>query len=153
MHVAIVSLQRSVARRVTVLAARRGQHTINLDKRCARCCCVGLCGGVPGHCTRERRHGGGSESCQTNLKPKIPARLGGRGSMLDRAHDFASAFSAKSLARMGKRRTRFPVTAKIALASAGATGGTPGSPTPVGFALLGTIYTSIFGDSKMRIIW
>ena len=37
----------------------------------------------------------------------------------------------KSSALIGNRRTGFPVRAKIALATAGATGGTPGSPTPV----------------------
>ena len=38
---------------------------------------------------------------------------------------------------IGSRRIRFPVAAKIAFAIAGATGGTPGSPTPVGGSLLG----------------
>lgn len=37
-----------------------------------------------------------------------------------------------SLWANGSRRTRFPVNAKKALATAGAIGGTPGSPTPVG---------------------
>src|SRR2546422_1129390 len=34
--------------------------------------------------------------------------------------------------RTGRRRTRWPVAAKIALHTAGAMTGTPGSPTPVG---------------------
>ena len=34
----------------------------------------------------------------------------------------------------GNSRTRFPVAAKIALHSAGAIGGTPGSPVPTGIA-------------------
>ncbi len=59
---------------------------------------------------------------------------------------------ARSSERIGKRRTLFPVAAKIAFVSAGATGGTPGSPTPVGFSLLGTICTSISGVSLMRSI-
>jgi hypothetical protein len=45
----------------------------------------------------------------------------------------------KSSDLIGRRRTRLPVAAKIAFATAGATGGTPGSPTPVGFSVLGTI--------------
>ncbi len=44
-----------------------------------------------------------------------------------------------SLARMGSRRIRWPVTVNNALARAGATGGTPGSPTPVGGCSLGTM--------------
>ena len=40
---------------------------------------------------------------------------------------------------------RLPVAAKIALATAGAIGGSPGSPTPVGGSLLSTMYTSTCG--------
>src|ERR1700722_2747322 len=58
----------------------------------------------------------------------------------------------KSSALIGNRRMGFPVRAKIALATAGATGGTPGSPTPVGFSVLSTMYTSISGASNMRNI-
>jgi hypothetical protein len=44
---------------------------------------------------------------------------------------------------MGNRRTRFPVAAKMALATAGASGGTPASPTPeAGSSELGTISSS-----------
>ena len=39
----------------------------------------------------------------------------------------------------GSERRRFPVAAKMAFATAGATGGTPGSPTPVGFSPEGTM--------------
>jgi hypothetical protein len=35
-----------------------------------------------------------------------------------------------SWAAIGRRRMRLPVTANMALDSAGANGGTPGSPTP-----------------------
>src|SRR5207247_2599800 len=47
---------------------------------------------------------------------------------------------------------RLPVAAKIALKTAGATTGTPGSPTPVGGSLLGTTCTSTTGISSMRSI-
>ena len=40
--------------------------------------------------------------------------------------------TAKSLSRMGSRRIRFPVAAKIAFAMAGAITGTAGSPSPPG---------------------
>ena len=52
----------------------------------------------------------------------------------------------------GNLRKRFPVAAAIAFASAGAIGGTPGSPTPVGFSVDGTMWTSIGGISLMRRI-
>src|ERR1700681_1365099 len=42
----------------------------------------------------------------------------------------------------GNSRTRLPVAANTALYSAGAKGGTPGSPTPAGGASLFTICTS-----------
>ena len=42
---------------------------------------------------------------------------------------------------------RLPVAAKIALVTAGATGGTAGSPAPPGSSLLSTRYTSTSGIS------
>jgi hypothetical protein len=57
-----------------------------------------------------------------------------------------------SLMRMGSLRTRLPVAAKIALATAGAAHGTPGSPMPPGFSSLRTTCTSISGVSFMRNI-
>ena len=63
--------------------------------------------------------------------------------MFDRGHvvGFLARVHAerKSSGLIGRRRTRLPVAAKMALATAGATGGTPGSPTPVGLSVLGTI--------------
>jgi EAL domain-containing protein (putative c-di-GMP-specific phosphodiesterase class I) len=50
----------------------------------------------------------------------------------------------------GRRRTRWPFSLATALATAGPRGGTPGSPTPVGAAVLGTMKTSTFGISLMR---
>jgi hypothetical protein len=50
----------------------------------------------------------------------------------------------------GNSRTCLPVALKRALATAGATGGTPGSPTPVGCSVGETIWTSTFGMSLMR---
>ena len=47
-------------------------------------------------------------------------------------------------------RRRLPVAAASALATAGAIGGTPGSPTPVGLAVDGTMCTSTVGISLMR---
>lgn len=52
--------------------------------------------------------------------------------------------------RIGSFRMRLPVSVKSALATAGAIGGTPGSPTPVGGSVLFTMWTSISGISSMR---
>lgn len=51
---------------------------------------------------------------------------------------------------IGRRRMRLPVAAARALASAGANGGTGGSPIPVGTLAEGTICTSTRGMSAMR---
>ena len=51
----------------------------------------------------------------------------------------------------GSTRGRLPVRAKMALATAGAMGGVPGSPTPVGLSAAdGTMCTSTAGISDMR---
>ena len=47
-------------------------------------------------------------------------------------------------------RSRLPVAAKTAFATAGAIGGVPGSPTPPVFSRLSTMCTSTFGISFMR---
>ena len=56
----------------------------------------------------------------------------------------------RSLRLNGSTRTRLPVAAATALATAGPIGGTPGSPTPVGFSVDGTMWTSTTGISSMR---
>src|SRR6266536_1240878 len=71
-----------------------------------------------------------------------------------------SAAGAKDLLRsriyptfpMGSLRIRLPVAAKIALHTAGAIGGVPGSPTPPCASVLGTMYTSIAGIAFIRSI-
>ncbi len=50
----------------------------------------------------------------------------------------------------GSLRRRLPVNAATALAIAGAMGGTPGSPRPVGGSSLGTKYTATDGASVIR---
>jgi hypothetical protein len=50
----------------------------------------------------------------------------------------------------GISRNGLPVARRSAFASAGANGGRPGSPTPFGGSLLGTMCTAIFGMSVMR---
>ena len=55
----------------------------------------------------------------------------------DRDRPAAHAF-LRSVRLIGSRRMRFPVAAKMALQTAGARGGTPGSPTPPGSSALST---------------
>ena len=56
----------------------------------------------------------------------------------------------KSWRLNGRTRTRFPVRAKTAFATAGPIGGTPGSPTPEGSSVDGTMWTSTSGISSSR---
>src|SRR5690606_12901944 len=51
---------------------------------------------------------------------------------------------------MGRRRNAVPVMRRHPFAIAGAMGGVPGSPTPVGSAVEGRIATSMDGISEMR---
>ena len=51
---------------------------------------------------------------------------------------------------IGRAVMRLPVAAKIALASAGAAGGTPGSPTPLGASCEGRTCTSMAPMSPIR---
>ncbi len=61
-------------------------------------------------------------------------------------------FFFKSSGRSGKLLTLFPVSVKSAFITAGAIGGTPGSPTPPIFSVLSSICTSTCGISFMRSI-
>jgi hypothetical protein len=132
--VAVIALERCVAGRVTVLAARRGEDFVDLQKGFAGS------GGV-----RFRSWGccvNGSDVRDGEQKNETERGKQERGTMMICflcAHDLASLPAARSLARIGRRRMRLPVTAKMALVNAGATGGTLGSPTPVGFCSLGTM--------------
>src|SRR5450432_2843735 len=56
-------------------------------------------------------------------------------------------FQNKTQLKIGSARIRFLVAAKIALHSAGASGGTEGSPIPVGASALSTKCTSTTGAS------
>ena len=63
-----------------------------------------------------------------------------------------NACQVRSSAWMGRRRRRLPVAAKMALQIAGAITGTVGSPMPVGFSVLATMWTSTGGASFIRIM-
>src|SRR2546426_4867651 len=71
--------------------------------------------------------GDGSETRRRALRPqgrRLEPGVAGRAAIQEVA--------TRSSTRTGRRRTRLPVAAKIALHTAGAMTGTPGSPTPVG---------------------
>src|SRR5579863_1884269 len=88
----------------------------------------------------------------TNFPPKKGAGLArrdGRGGCPHMCDSDARSGGARQL-KIGSARIRFFVAAKIALQSAGAIGGTDGSPIPVGTSTLGTAYTSTAGVSSIR---
>jgi hypothetical protein len=58
----------------------------------------------------------------------------------------------RSAGLIGSLRIRIPLAAKIALQSAGATGGRPGSPIPPTDSVLGIIYISTLGISSIVMI-
>ncbi len=62
----------------------------------------------------------------------------------------AGEVSFSYASRKGNCRSRFPVAANTAFATAGAIGGVPGSPQPPILSVLGTMYTSTFGISFRR---
>ena len=64
--------------------------------------------------------------------------------------EHCDVFAVHQARRKGNWRKRRPLAANSALATAGAITGTPGSPTPVGISVEGTICTSMRGISPMR---
>ena len=59
-------------------------------------------------------------------------------------------FNSRHASLKGSWRCGLPVSRAMALANAGASGGRPGSPMPVGGSALGTMWTSNSGMSVMR---
>ncbi len=69
---------------------------------------------------------------------------------------FAQRSCYASWSPIGSWRMRLPVAAKMALHSAGANGGTPGSPTPLGGTSMPCCTMCVrvsVGDSSMRTSW
>src|SRR6185437_15955806 len=107
--------------------------------------------------TRDRAHHAALSSQQ--IPGTAHAAPAGRDQGSDRlvlsdsaAHPRERVRRYATVRRMGSVRKRFPVAAKTAFATAGAIGGKPGSPTPPGASVLGTMCTSITGISDMRSI-
>ena len=67
-----------------------------------------------------------------------------------RSGSFFRSTGADHARRNGSLRSRLPVAANTALATAGLISAVPGSPMPPGFSVLATMCMSIFGDSGMR---
>src|SRR5206468_1617382 len=93
-------------------------------------------------------HGLGQRRAAMGLRRRRSRRLQPQRSASDREDQAFVPFFARS----GSERTRSPVSPYNALATAGASGGTPGSPTPVGASCDATMCTSTFGISLMRSI-
>ena len=102
---------------------------------------------LPGQLAGE--DGGGCGSVHRGLSavvdgPTLPQSPSGA---LDRVQPQVATSPARV---SGSRRMRGPPSRATALTTAGASGGTPGSPTPVGAAVLGTMCTSTAGISWIR---
>src|SRR4029453_14981613 len=129
------------------LAARVLQHSAGFGEQRDR-----ALGALPDPRERVRAAQPGGGLRVGRARAVAPAQGGGgqRGDQEDglwRAchHDRAVARPEK-----GRRRTGRPSSASQALATAGAIGGTPGSPAPVGGAADGTMCTSTRGISSTR---
>ena len=84
---------------------------------------------------------GGRDGPATPGRRRCARTLDERGRLAPRQADTIPARAN------GRRVTTGPPARATALATAGASGGTPGSPTPVGAAVLGTMNTSTAGIS------
>ncbi len=92
-------------------------------------------------------------ACNSSVKPEMQAR-----SRLIEDAFYARGCDLTQLALsrsklIGSSLILTPVAANIALAMAGATGGTPGSPIPPILCLLSAIWTSTSGTSDMVRSW
>ena len=169
-HVAVVPLERRVARRVAVHAARVHEDLVRLQEGRARGGrVVGALADVAGRRGDDGRRPSRARSETTRRgRSRRPAGSTGSSRFIGfrrRPSAFASAIASspgtdargsqaflRSSGRIGSRRSRLPVAAKIALATAGATGGTPGSPTPPILSVVSTMWTSTAGISFIRRI-
>src|SRR5579863_38002 len=87
-----------------------------------------------------RRRIGARESVATLITPTItPTNIRPFPSRRYFALHSANSAYENPFRASGSSRTRLPVAAKIALHRAGTNGGTPGSPTPAGGAVLSTM--------------
>jgi hypothetical protein len=148
----VLALERPVAGGVTVDAARMLQDLSGFHEerhgalRRVRDTREGIDGQERPSALRERQ-GWAEPGRETACRE----REGGAGGQELPRSAVSHVISAQALSRVnGSRRTRCRVRWKSAFATAGAIGGTPGSPTPVGGAAEGTMWTSTGGISSMR---
>src|SRR5262249_9551351 len=113
----LVELEGRIARDVAILAARVLQHGLDRLER-GEAFFLGRSSRGDGDAHGEAQNGGGRDA---------------RG-------DECARHAAPSV-RNGRLRKRLPVALNSALAIAGASGGTPTSPMPPDFSLLGTMWT------------
>jgi hypothetical protein len=145
MRSALISLARAVARGMTVHAARMLQHLAGfLDQRSRTRVAIGNAGKVGG------RAQVASSGLRTWLRLCVLPR-DGQGRSHQSCGENRDTFVHHTVPRtIGKRRGRPRPRRAMAFATAGPMGGTPGSPTPVGFSVEGRIVTSTSGISWMR---
>ena len=109
------------------------QHHAGFDEECR-----GARGGIANGCERARITKGAAALREHRRRPEPRDRRQTDDERHARPHDVRVPAGASRA--NGSRRTRWPVSWKNAFATAGAMGGTPGSPTPVGAAPEGTMY-------------
>ena len=131
-----------VVARMAVHAARMRQHARHLGEDHRRA--LGLV--LDGVEVRDL----GQIRPERGERPEREGRPEGRAR--DQAGQHQRPHQTAPVGRIGRRRGVPCPSARQALATAGATGGTPGSPTPVGDSALSTIETSTCGISPIRSI-
>jgi hypothetical protein len=124
------ALRRPVARGVAVQASRVLEDLVHDAPRGVGLVRVGVVRSARSALREERESCADEASRSEDARKTLPDR---------RAH------APRSSSRIGSRRMRFPVSAKIALHTAGAAAGSPGSPNPVGGATDLTKCTSTTG--------
>ena len=140
--------------RIGIAAAQsfNGRHRTRADRR-QRC-------HARSHCLAVQVDGAGSSrrdatpelgAGQVQLTAQHPQQRRVRFSRhVDRSPVQLNGRHRRHASRRGRNRSRVPVAAKIAFATAGAIGGNGGSPTPSGCSMLGMISTTIAGHSDIR---
>ena len=142
-----IGLMRRVARRMAVHATRMLQHLAGLRKESDR---------AGPRVGKARKVGGGAQVARPlweRLSQGAPRmkRCGNRHAEGDGGSRSRKAAPLHHVARTtGSRRGRPRPNRAMALATAGPIGGTPGSPTPLGFSVERITVTSTSGISSMR---
>src|SRR6185437_4287035 len=102
----------------------------------------------------QRRQRGNGRGRRSDAQGHRPVERPGGDSENAVSYRLAVRVYDRSWSISGNERTRLPLTAKIAFATAGAIGAVPGSPTPPHFLPpVSARCTSVFGACARRTIW